>query len=278
MNLILNDFLEYLREKKYTKSTLNSYYFAIKDFFNFLVSNNLSNTKFNNNNIQHFINEISKKNTPQTINSKIFAIKKYIAYLRENKNIVIDFDINPIKMNTKKTITPIGDINKLINYIEKANKNELIKNRDKLIIKLLYYVGAKTNDIIKLKKKHFRKNILNFGDKQIIISDETGRDIKNYLEIINIKDDEYIFFNFSPAQSKIKSNKKHLTQKSVQDIFNKYKKVISNDLSIRDLRNSLLANNKNNPLNINLTKIYFINTINYGGDYLQYLREKNNFI
>ena len=272
----INAFLEYLRNKNYAKSTINGYYFGLKDFFDYLLNNNVGAMKFKNQDIIDFKETlINKHSSFQTVNSKIFAIKKYAEYLKEEENINIDWDVNIIKVKSKKDLIPIKNIGKLLNYINEKTKNPIICERDKLIIKILYFTGIKTKELLKIKDGDIINNILELENKKILLNKHLLKDLNNYINLANIKNSEYIFFNYSPAnpaRKKLQANK-HLTEKAVQDIFNKYKSIINDKLSIIDLRNSYASNLKGKYVKLRFNKINNHKTIKTDDDYLKLILE-----
>jgi site-specific recombinase XerD len=267
----INVFLKHLKATGYAISTINGYYFGLKDFFNYLKNNKIDLTEFRNQDILNFKKTLSNKCSAQTINSKIYAIKKYIKYLSQEKNINIDCNIDIIKVKNKKDLIPIKDINKLLDYIDKETKNNFIRERDKLIVKMLYYTGIKTKELLKIKKEDVINNILKLENKIITLNKLLIKDLDNYINHANIQDAEYIFFNYSPAnpaRKKFKANKP-LTEKSAQDIFNKYKSIINSKLSIIDLRNSYVRNLKRKYVELKFNKINSHKIIHTNNDYLK---------
>lgn len=262
----LNNFLKYLNSNGYSKSTISNYSFGLKNFFNYLNKKEIDSVNFKNQDIINFKKTLIDKNSGQTINSKIFAIKKYVEYLKETKNIDLNWNIDIIKIKNKKNIIPIKNINKLLNYISKDNKNNITQERDKLLIKMLYYTGFRTKELLKVAPKNISDNIVKLHNKNIILNSDLADCIKDYIKKFNIKNEQYIFFSYGGQKLNFNS---HLTEKSVQDIFNKYKKIIDKNLSIIDLRNSYAVNLKERLINTKFNKIYSHKIIKFDGDYLQ---------
>ncbi len=262
----LDKFLKYLGTNNYSKSTINGYYFGLKEFFHYLNKNKTSLINFKNQDIINFKKILIDKNSGQTVNSKIFAIKKYVEYLKEIKNINLNWNIDIIKTKTKKNIIPIKNINKLLNYVDKKTKNNIICERDKLLIKMLYYTGLRTKELLKIKPKNISDNILKLYNKNIILKYNFVNNINNYINKLKIKNEQYLFFSYASQKLNLSS---HLTEKSVQDIFNKYKKIIDKNLSIIDLRSAYIGNFKEKLINIKFDKIYSHEIVKFNDDYLQ---------
>lgn len=87
-----------------------------------------------------------------------------------------------------------------------------------------------------------------------------------------INNNDYIFTNFS-LTFKNKNNKKPLTEKSIQEMFNRYKNAIGNSFTIRDLRNSYIINHKKSLPNF-VSDEYSIreDQLSQDVDYLSYLK------
>lgn len=262
----LNNFLKYLNNNGYSKSTINNYSFGLKKFFDYLNKKEIGSVNFKNQDIINFKKTLIDKNSGQTINSKIFAIKRYVEYLKETKNINLNWNIDIIKIKNKKNIIPIKNINKLLNYINEDNKNNIIQERDKLLIKMLYYTGFRTKELLEVVPKNISDNILKLHNKNIILNADLADCIKDYINKLKIKNEQYIFFSYGSKKLNFNS---HLTEKSVQDIFNKYKSIIDINLSIIDLRNSYAINLKERLINTKFNKIYSHKIIKFNGDYLQ---------
>lgn len=267
----LDIFLDYLKGAGYSESTINGYSFGLKDFFSYLKNNKVDLTEFKNQDILNFKKTLADKCSAQTINSKIFAIKRYVEYLNKEQNISFDWNISIIKVSAKKDLIPIKNINKLLNYIDEKTKNHFIRERDKLIIKMLYYTGMRTKELLKIKREYIVSNILKSENKKITLNRYLVKDLDSYIKNANIDDTEYIFFNYSPANPAKKNLgiNKPLTEKSVQDIFNKYKSIINSKLSIIDLRNSYTRNLKINYVELKFNKINTHNLARVKGDYLK---------
>lgn len=170
-----------------------------------------------------------------------------------------------IKTSGKKTTINIGQIDAILKYIENNNKkNKIIIERDKLIFKILYYTGIKTNDLLKIKKLDCLENIIKLKNNKITIDTKLSNNIKEYLKLSKIENNQYLFFSFAGNKRNFNSP---LTQKSIQDFFKKYTKHIDNNLSIIDLRNSYFQNLTINS-DIKIDKINSSNTIKNENEFL----------
>jgi len=101
--------------------------------------------------------------------------------------------------------------------------------------------------------------------REIILNKKLQQDIQNYITKLKIENDEYLFFatsrnNVLPLNNGLNKTK-HITTRSIEDIFNRYKSIINYDLSINDLRNSYKLILKNKSFNIKIDKIHSHNII-----------------
>ena len=267
----LNKFTIFLENSGYKSPTVKSYFYNLKDFFQFLKRREIELYKFNSQTVNEYLNSLKSKNSAQTINSKIYAITKFIEYIKNQQNIDIALNLIHIKTKNKKELKPIKNIGTIINEIDLKEKNLFIKNRDKLLINLIYFTGLRTKDILKLTVNDIDDNIIRVNSNIIFLNNELIKQIKDFASLIKLNGDNFLFTNFTPAQKSNKS-KNSLTEKSVQDIFNKYKGVIDNNLSIRDLRSSYVTNLDEHFLALKIIKIYGYSDVETELDYLSYIK------
>src|SRR3989339_249121 len=266
---VVEEFHKYMSEGSFSRSTAQSYYFNILDFFKHLDGGNIPYYNINEQIVREYIDSLEAGNKPQTVNSKIYTIKKFTEFLKKIKNINLEVKIKPVKLQKrKKDVNQILDFPKLLDYIDQVNwKKPKIRERDKLIIKFLYYTGAKTKSILQVKAKDIQDNKINFKDKMISVDNKFADEIRKYLNLFKISSSEYLFPNFKPSATIFKS-KYPMSETSVQSLFRKYIEIIDKNLSIIDLRNSFILNQKNNYLNSEIKKIYSSRTVMADGDYL----------
>jgi len=265
----LNNFLNILEKEGYKKSTINSYSFCLNDFFKYLNAVGVGHDNFNNNHVKNFIETLKIKNAPQTVNSKIFAILKFANYLRKYKNTNIILDLELIKTHNKKELKSVGDIDIILNHIKQEAKDERVSLRDQLLISFIYYSGLRTKDILKIKISDVKGEKINIGNNQVVLNNKVINKVNRYINLMNLGQDNFLFFNFSPSQNN-KNKKESLTEKTAQDLFNKYKVIINSDLSIRDLRHSYISNLSEYFSQIKIVKNYSYTENETDLDYLSY--------
>ena len=91
--------------------------------------------------------------------------------------------------------------------------------------------------------------------------------LKKYAK--EIPSTDYLFYSHSPNKKDIK---RPLTEKSVQNFFNKYKRTINKNLSINVLRNSYVANVYYSYLEYDIQKINTHKEISKNNNYLTHFK------
>jgi site-specific recombinase XerD len=240
INNIKQSFVNHLENNNYSKNTINSYFFSISNLEKYLVGLNKSLNNFKENDINHYFLLIKELKAPQTINAELAAIKKFLVFLKKFHSINISCNMNPMKVFNKKSINKVN-IEHLLNYLN-LWKPTIIAKRNAVLFGMIYKIGARIKEILSIKKCDIANDKIILENKAILIDSELANDITNYLTEYNFKENDFIFFSY--ASARINFSKK-LTEKSVEDIFNKYKKDNSlENLSLRDLKNSQTANIK----------------------------------
>ncbi|SRR6056297_193808 len=269
---IIKDYSNYLKEKKYSKSALETYPISLTKFLNFLNENKINLNNLDNKTLINYKDHLKTKYSPQTVNVKLAAIKSFIKFLNQQENLNIKYNnLKAVKTSNKKNIKEIKNIDKLFSYIDNIAKDKKTKNRDKLLLKIIYYTGARTKDITSIKLKNIKGNSIIIRDKQVATPQKLLMEIKSYSSLIKADSESYLFCSFSPAFNNQK--KPPLTEKAVEEIFNKYKISINKNLTIRDLRNSFILKQKTNIPDIHSPALW--QEIDSKTDYLNI---KNSFL
>lgn len=263
---IIKDYSKYLKEKRYSKSALETYPLSLKSFLDYLKRNNLDINNLTSQKLIDYKKYLQEKYSSKTVNVKLAAVKSFVEFLNKNKGFDITYsNLKAIKTSKKKDIKKVENINKLLSYIDRIEKDKKTKQRNKLIIKLLYYTGAKTIDIINIKPKDIQENTVLIGGKYISIIQDLLKEMKSYSSLLGAEPEDYIFCSFASTFNNQK--KPPLTEKAVEDLFNRYKDVIDKNLTIRDLRNSFILDQKTNIPDIHSPVLW--QEVNVDTDYLR---------
>ena len=145
-------FLQYLQvEKQYSPDTIRAYKVDLKQFFNSLDSN-LPLTRISTNNIQQFLQELSRnKMSERTLSRKLASIKSLFNYLVMQEQIPVNIAklIKSPKIPKRlPNYLSIKEISSLLNY----PYGDTFKDyRDRLILELFYATGLRISELIKIK-------------------------------------------------------------------------------------------------------------------------------
>jgi len=255
---IVEEFLQYLEvEKHYSLNTTRAYKVDLNQFFNSLESK-LAFTEISANDIQLFLQRLSRnKMSERTLSRKLASIKSLFNYLlRQNK----------IAVNIAKLIKTPEIPKRLPNYLSAAEISLLLSYpygdtfkdfRDRLILELFYATGLRISELIKIKTGDIQVEggtikVLGKGNKErIVVFGKTASDIlREYLK----QRFDYEKFNLSVylfpqlKKSKDGSMNSHIHVKTVFNIVKKYiRQVSSNEkLSPHSIRHSFATHLLNN--------------------------------
>lgn len=158
---VLNGFYLYLRGKRYSKSTLDTYSMLVADFIAFHY--NKAFTDLNNRDVELFIEDvyIARNYSISTQRQFISALKLFILYHPETKIASIEL----VRPNKSKKLPIVLSKQEIIRLIQ-CTKN--LKHR--AIIALIYSCGLRISELINLELKH-----IDIDRKQLIIKNAKGR-------------------------------------------------------------------------------------------------------
>jgi integrase/recombinase XerD len=228
MNFI-EQFLEMmLAERGIAKNSVVSYKRDLKDFWEFLIKNRLTELEVKDYDISKFISELAKSGiSPRSINRKISTLKSYFIFLVSENHT----DYNPVlvvdlpRYNSKlPKFLSIEDIKTLLEYCKQDSTPDGI--RLNAMIHLLYASGMRVSELVSLKMSDItsgsncsiiRKNFLIKGkgskERVIIINDQAQSALEKYLKIRtsfcvskNSKSNSYFFPSYS--------NQGHMTRQN----------------------------------------------------------------
>ena len=153
MNFI-EQFLEMmLAERGIAKNSVLSYKRDLKDFWEFLIKNRLTELEVKDSDISKFISELAKSGiSPRSINRKISTLKSYFIFLVSENHT----DYNPVlvvdlpRYNSKlPKFLSIDDIKTLLEYCKQDSTPDGI--RLNAMIHLLYASGMRVSELVSLK-------------------------------------------------------------------------------------------------------------------------------
>ena len=247
---IVETFLQYLQvEKQYSPDTIRAYKVDLEQFFE-SVDSRLKLTQISINNIQQFIQELSRnKMSERTLSRKLASIKSLFKYLVRQEEVPV---------NIAKLVKSPKIPKRLPNYLSSTEIASLLDypygesfkdSRDRLILELFYATGLRISELIKIKCAHIQLEsgtikVLGKGNKErVVIFGATASEIlRTYLKQRGeLKQYELSPYLFPQIKKSIDgSMKSHIHVRTVFNIVKKYIRQISSDekLSPHSLRHS----------------------------------------
>ena len=184
MCLYMQEFKNYLEKTNFSKNTVDSYYFAVTQFYQQYDSMNKQNLK----NYKIWLVENYK---PKTVNLRIRAINCYLDFLK--------------KGSLKLTFVKIQQKTYLENVISEADytylKNQLQKDDVDwyMIVRFLAATGARVSELIQFKVEHVKLGYIDIYSKggilrRIYIPKQLKNEALSWLSERN-QDSGFIFLN-----------------------------------------------------------------------------------
>ncbi len=264
-NIIINNFIKTLSDQKYSQSTIQSYRFALENLKKYLDNNRVELRGLNSVILGKYLDYLQENKRPQTVNSNISAMKKFFDYIYKEYKIKIQYNLTNLKVVQRKNINLIN-IKDVLDFFN--HDLPIINDRNQLLFLMIYETGLKTKEILNLKPSNFLDDKIVYEDKDISITRCLREKVQQYIQEYNFQKNNFLFFTY--ANKKI-NFQRHLTEKSVQDLFNTYKKMKKGDnISIRDLRSSRVLFFKKELFNPEAK--FNIKMIDYPENYIDYLK------
>ncbi len=151
-------YLEYCEfRKELDKKTLKAYRIDLRQYFDFLNSDNPQKGE-----IEDYITNLHKKFKPKTVKRKIAAVKAFYTYLEEEE-LTPESPFRRIKVKFKEAIMlpriiPRGEIEELLNCMyaypktgRKMDRNHRYWLRDMAIVEMLFATGARVYEVSNIK-------------------------------------------------------------------------------------------------------------------------------
>jgi len=181
---LLNSFYLYLKGKRYSQSTLNTYTFFVADFINFHTKIALED--LTNRNVEEFIETVFLERNYSISSQRQFisAIKIFIVFYPETK-------INNLHLERPKKSRQLPNVLSQEEVIEVIRVTKNLKHR--AIIALIYSCGLRISELIKLELKNidinrrqlFIQNGKGRKDRYVILADSLLPLLQNYFSTYN---------------------------------------------------------------------------------------------
>ena len=178
--IFLNSFFIYLKGKRYSKSTINTYTFFIADFISF--HSKISLKCLTNRNVEEFIEAvfIERKYSISSQRQFISALKIFTVFYPHTK-------INNLELQRPKKSRQLPSVLSQEEVIEIIRVTKNLKHR--AIIALIYSCGLRISELTRLELKNidikrrqlFIKNAKGRKDRYVILAESMMPLLQNYL-------------------------------------------------------------------------------------------------
>lgn len=235
------------------QNTKEAYLIDLKQFFGFIKQFNVHPYNVTQTHVEEFMNILSKsggkslhgKKNPcsdRTFNRKLASITSFYNFLGQKKKIshnpteFVKRRIMPLRVETNDLTN--AKIFELLSLIPDSNYQY---SRDKALIATMFYTGLRRAEVVSLKlvnfqslkdMKYFKVKVKVKGGRieEIVINKNLEAIISKYLlecRKIGLKDSEN-----EPLFSSLSSPQKHLSGRSVYDIFKKWSNKLNLDYKV----------------------------------------------
>lgn len=200
------EFLNYLKNiRLYSKKTVASYEYDLKDYALFLEKNNLTIKDDNDKTLKLYLNYVyDKKISNKSISRHLSSLRTYYDFLKKENIVTENIFKNVKNPKIEKTIPNFISHDKLNEIFTSFNDSNLdIRNR--LVIELLYATGLRVGELVNIKIKDIgfgaqSIKVLGKGSKEryVFYNNTTKEVLKKYLVVrkkLQKKENDYLLLN-----------------------------------------------------------------------------------
>lgn len=200
------EFLNYLKNiRLYSKKTVASYEYDLKDYALFLEKNNLTIKDDNDKTLKLYLNYVyDKKISNKSISRHLSSLRTYYDFLKKENIVTENIFKNVKNPKIEKNIPNFISHDKLNEIFTSFNDSNLdIRNR--LVIELLYATGLRVGELVNIKIKDIdfgaqSIKVLGKGSKEryVFYNNTTKEVLKKYLVVrkkLQKKENGYLLLN-----------------------------------------------------------------------------------
>lgn len=243
MELIIQDFIEYLKSRQVSKNTLVSYERDINQLvvhLNQIGKKMIDATEEDLQNYVVYMQTVGKSNA--TISRSVASIKAFYKYLLKNKIIEQNITEGLVAPKVEKKELSILTPKEVECLLEQPSSSDLKGQRDKAMLEVLYATGIRVTELISIKVSDVN---LNSGyikvkkknkERTIPVGNVALKCLKDYVEnvrplLIKTEEEETLFIN---------ANGQKMTRQGFWKILKQYKDQakIDKELTPHTIRHS----------------------------------------
>ena len=243
MELIIQDFIDYLKSRQVSKNTLVSYERDINQLvahLNELEKKMIDATEEDLQNYVVYMQTIGKSNA--TISRSVASIKAFYKYLLKNKVIEENIAEGLVAPKVEKKELTILTPKEVECLLEQPSSSDLKGQRDKAMLEVLYATGIRVTELISIKisdvnlSSGYIKVKKKNKERTIPVGNVALKCLKDYIEnvrplLIKTEEEEYLFIN---------ANGQQMTRQGFWKILKQYKEQakIDKELTPHTIRHS----------------------------------------
>lgn len=243
MELIIQDFIEYLKSRQVSKNTLVSYERDINQLVSHLEQIGKKMIDATSEDLQNYVvymQTIGKSNA--TISRSVASIKAFYKYLVKNKIIEENIAEELVAPKVEKKELTILTPKEVECLLEQPSSSDLKGQRDKAMLEVLYATGIRVTELISIKvsdvnlhsgyikvKKKNKERTIPIGNVALKCLSEYIENVRPLL--IKTEEEETLFIN---------ANGQKMTRQGFWKILKQYKEQakIDKDLTPHTIRHS----------------------------------------
>ena len=243
MELIIQDFIEYLKSRQVSKNTLVSYERDINQLVSHLEQIDKKMIDATSEDLQNYVvymQTIGKSNA--TISRSVASIKAFYKYLVKNKIIEENIAEELVAPKVEKKELTILTPKEVECLLEQPSSSDLKGQRDKAMLEVLYATGIRVTELISIKvsdvnlhsgyikvKKKNKERTIPIGNVALKCLSEYIENVRPLL--IKTEEEETLFIN---------ANGQKMTRQGFWKILKQYKEQakIEKDLTPHTIRHS----------------------------------------
>lgn len=243
MELIIQDFIEYLKNRQVSKNTLLSYERDINQLVEYFKNLDKKMFEATEEDLQKYIVYLTTMGkSSATISRNVASIKAFYRYLLKNKLVEenIASSISAPKVEKKElSILSVSEVERLL---EQPSSKDLKGQRDKAMLELLYATGIRVTELVSLVITDVNVNAGHIKVKKknkervIPVSNTALKYLKEYIEnvrplLIKTEEEPSLFIN---------TNGQKMTRQGFWKILKQYKDEakIEKELTPHTIRHS----------------------------------------
>ena len=243
MELIIQDFIEYLKSRQVSRNTLLSYERDINQLATYFKNIDKKMFDATEEDLQKYIvylTTMGKSNA--TISRNVASMKAFYRYLLKNKLVEENIALNLAAPKVEKKELSILSVSEVEKLLEQPSSKDLKGQRDKAMLELLYAKGIRVTELVSLTMSDVNVNAGHIKVKKknkervIPISNTALKYLKEYIEnvrplLIKTEEEQSLFIN---------ANGQKMTRQGLWKILKQYKDEakIEKELTPHTIRHS----------------------------------------